>query len=100
MIEFTTSENTLNCVFQGRLGADNADTLSNKITKEINSQDNDDLKVTFDLQNVDYIASSFIRICVTTAKQLDEGNFSIINTNPMIKKVFKIAGLDEILNVS
>ena len=56
--------------------------------------------VNFDIKDVEYIASSFIRICVSTAKQLANKNFSIVNTIPMIKKVFKIAGLEKLLNVS
>jgi len=91
------------CEFHGRLGADNAleltDTLQ-KVVDEYKSENKSNMKVQFNLQDVNYIASSFIRICVSTAKQLNEGNFSISNTSPMIKKTFKIAGLDKILNVS
>jgi len=102
MIDFkyNITENFLNCKFKGRMGADNAEGLTKMLQDKIEEFDTDNLKINFDLKDVDYIASSFIRICVLTAKQLSEGNFSISNTNPMIKKVFKIAGLDEILKVS
>ena len=56
--------------------------------------------IIFDLQNVDYISSSFIRICVSVAKQAGPGQFSITNCQPFIKKTFKISGLDDILNVT
>ncbi len=56
--------------------------------------------IIFDLQNVDYISSSFIRICVSVAKQARPGQFSIINCQPFIKKTFKISGLDDILHVT
>ncbi len=100
MMDFRKSENTLDCVLKGRMGTDRAEETLQIIQDKIEEFDRDDLKVNFDLKDVDYIASSFIRICVTTAKQLGEGNFSISNTTPMIKKVFKVAGLHEILNVS
>ncbi len=58
------------------------------------------LKAVFDLEGVDYIASAFIRICVKASKTLKKENFSIVNTDPQVKKVFKIAGLDEQFNVS
>ncbi len=58
------------------------------------------LKAVFDLQGVDYIASAFIRICLKTSKTVKKENFSIVNTDPQVKKVFKIAGLDEQFNVS
>lgn len=98
--DFNKTANTLTCSLEGRLGADNAEELSKIIHDKIDEYKNDDLKIIFNLRDVDYIASSFIRICVATAKQLQKGYFSISNTNPMIIKVFKIAGLDEILNVT
>ena len=57
-------------------------------------------KIVFDLREVDYIASSFIRICVSHAKQAGPGRFSIVNCQPFVKKTFKISGLDEILNIT
>jgi len=57
-------------------------------------------KVCFDLQGVDYVASAFLRICVTTSKQVGDSNFFIVNTQPAIKKIFKIAGLEQVLNIS
>lgn len=99
-MDFRKSENTLHCVLNGRLGLDSTEGLSQKIQNEIVESGIDDLKINFNLKDVDYVSSSFIRICVATAKQLDDGNFSITNTNPLIKKVFKITGLHEILNVS
>lgn len=100
MMDFKKSENTLDCFLKGRMGTDNTEGLSQIIQGEIDDFCIDDLRINFDLKDVDYVASSFIRICVATAKQLGEGNFTISNTSPLIKKVFKIAGLHEILNVS
>jgi anti-anti-sigma factor len=56
--------------------------------------------IIFDLQEVEYVSSSFIRICVSVAKEAGKGHFSIINCQPFVKKTFKISGLDEVLNVS
>jgi len=98
--DYKKTENFLKCTFKGRMGADNAQELSKQIQDKIQEISAEGLKVNFDLKDVDYIASSFIRICVITAKHLAAGSFSISKTNPMIKKVFKIAGLDEMLNVS
>ena len=56
-------------------------------------------KIIFDLDRVEYIASAFIRICLIVAENVGYENFSIINTMPFIKKVFKMAGLDKKLQV-
>ncbi len=57
-------------------------------------------QILFDLGQVDYVSSGFMRLCVQTAKQMQQGSFRIINTKPLVMKVFKVAGLDELLNVS
>jgi anti-anti-sigma factor len=53
----------------------------------------------FDLSGVEYIASSFVRICVGYAKLAQPGKFSIVNCQPFVKKTFKISGLDGMLNI-
>jgi anti-anti-sigma factor len=56
--------------------------------------------ITFDMQDVEYIASSFLRICRKAADKVEEGNFTIINTAAPVSKIFRIAGLSKILNIS
>lgn len=101
-----TPEKKLTCTFTGRLDTNAclqiADEITNKMT-EIKDPATDlpnDYHIIFDLKEVNYISSSYIRICVNTAKKAEKGKFCIINSDPFIKKTFKIAGLDEMLNVS
>lgn len=56
-------------------------------------------KVIFDLSQVDYVASSFIRICVQYARAVGSERFSVANCQPFVKKTFKISGLDAVLNI-
>jgi len=106
MVEFIFNkpDNSLVCAFKGRIGTDVNEAVSARLTEKIGDCRNSmteplELKVCFDLKNVTFIASSFIRICIATSRQVTAGNFNIINAIPVIKKTFKIAGLDEILNV-
>ena len=103
MVTFNYNEESkaITATFVGRLDTLAVQKLSeivqvNLPMKEGKSED----KIIFDLREVDYISSSFIRICVSIAKQAGPGQFSIIHSQPFIKKTFKISGLDEILNVS
>jgi len=100
--QFDETTKTLNCAFSGRMDSLNTKEIEEKLAQKVAevSGDKEELKVIFDLGGVDYIASAFIRVCLVTAKDITEGNFSITNTNPFIKKTFKIAGLETILNVS
>ncbi len=56
--------------------------------------------IIFDLDGVEYIASSFLRLCSKASHIVRSENFSVINVTPPVKKVFKIAGLAEALNLS
>jgi len=106
-IEYKEADNNLNFTFSGHLDTNTCTWINDAINKELISRKGvddpevkADFKATFDLLDVSYISSYFIRICILTAKQVKTGNFRIINCDPMIKKTFKIAGLDESLNVS
>ena len=107
MLEFKFEEkkNALQCIFNGHISGavcpkitDELEAGLNKIRKD--SEDIVSLKVVFDLKDVSYIASSFIRICMGMAKEFDTGRFSVVNCNPFIKKTFKIAGLDGVFNIT
>ncbi len=107
MIKFHHSphEKKLVCKFTGRMDTNVCIQIAVQITDKITeikdpAEPVHSGSIVFDLEEVNYIASSFIRICISTAKATDKGNFSITNSNPFIKKTFKIAGLDEMLNVS
>lgn len=67
--------------------------------KEIVIMLDDYEEIIFDLQNVEYIASSFLRLCGRASNKVKPGRFSIINVTPSVKKVFKIAGLADRLNL-
>jgi len=96
-----SEEKVLTLVFKGRMDFLAATKLNEIIEAEPFMKFwQQELKIVFDLGEVDYIASSFIRICVSHAKQAGPEMFSIINCQPFIKKTFKISGLDEILNIS
>lgn len=102
---FDPEAKIIRCKFQGRM-----DTLRSNGAMEAFKNDFDgllssgvrakELKICFDLSGVDYISSSFLRLCISSTRGIKQANFSIINTAPEIMKVFKIAGLDGLLNVS
>ena len=98
---YNDSEKVLSAVFSGRLDTLAVQKLSEVIQVNLPGKDGkSEDKIVFDLRDVDYISSSFIRICVSVAKQAGPGQFSIAHCQPFIKKTFKISGLDDILNVT
>ena len=53
--------------------------------------------VVFNLEGVEFVSSSFLRLCVYASRQAGDGNFHVTNVDPNIKRVFKIAGFDSML---
>lgn len=100
---YNETTHTQTCKFFGKLDTDISGKLQpeieEKIIRHFVPQSESRLKVVFDFSEVEFVTSSFIRLCVLYAKKVGKANFSIINSNPLIKKTFKIAGLDGELNL-
>jgi anti-anti-sigma factor len=101
IFDYNSEEKIIKVVFSGRMDYLAVQKLSEILQSEpmIKNFSSED-KIIFDIQEVDYIASSFIRICVMYAKLAGHDRFSITNCQPFVKKTFKISGLDEVLNIS
>ncbi|MFH1653579.1 MAG: STAS domain-containing protein [Pseudomonadota bacterium] len=106
MVEFNFEPqgSTVTCMFKGRMDS----TASMEANKQISAKldeiskevDLKNIKVVFNLKEVDYISSAFMRICLQTVQTITQENFSIKETSPFVMKVFKMTGLDKDLNVS
>lgn len=104
MVEFHFEESTqtLLCRFEGRMDT----VISGNVTEAFNAQlsglkgKTETLKIVFDIKGVDYVASSFLRLSLLAAKGAKKGNFSILNAAPQVLKVFQVARLSSLLNVS
>ena len=47
-----------------------------------------------DMEEVSFVASAFLHLCILAAKIVGADHIRMINVSPMLQKVFKIAGLD------
>ena len=103
--DFDKNKNRLMCLFEERidsLNSPNAETDISQKIEEISSNQEikiEDMNLVFDLVKVDFVSSSFMRVCIIFAKRFKKENFKIINTKLMIKKTYKIAGFDKIMNI-
>lgn len=104
MVEFHFDQvkQTLLCRFDGRMDTVQSSAVAEKFTTAISGLKDKTamLNIVFDLRGVDYVASSFLRLSLVAAKGVRQGNFSIVHAAPPVLKVFKIAGLSSLLNVS
>ena len=102
IFDYDKNKNQLICKFDERM-----DSLSSPIAEKEISQKIDELSadftgtmnLVFDLNKVDFVSSAFMRVCIIFAKKIKKENFKIINTKLMIKKTYKIAGFDKLMNI-
>jgi len=93
MVTFTEQDNEIICTFTGQLGT--AEVMKDEPAVEQKLAQVRDRSVVFDLGKVSFVASSFLRLCLKTARAVGQGRFSMRNLTPEIKKVFVIRGLDK-----
>lgn len=98
MVHFDEQDHQIICTFTGQLNTAVLTTDAPAVEGRIAQAR--DCSVAFDLNGVTFIASSFLRLCVQTAKAVGAGRFSIRNLSPEVKKVFVICGLDKQLKIS
>jgi len=96
MNKYIRDNNLLTCILSGKIDTLNCSVLENEISE--NMKDNI-TSVVFNLQEVDYISSTFLRIVIKMVKLLSKENFVISNVQPSVMKVFKIANLTEIIKI-
>ena len=90
MIEYKNENDRLVCVFQGRMDTITAMKLENEVDINVRKAKK---PVVFDLAGVDYVSSSFIRLCLRAAKCAGHGNFRIANAPDFVRKLFAVVGL-------
>jgi anti-anti-sigma regulatory factor len=101
-MEFLEVDNTLHCLFLGKLDGNVCSEIEQPLLKRVSDFKNDraSVRLTFDLANVVYISSAFLRICLICCRTFGTNSFSITNVSDEIHDVFRISGCSEMMNVT
>jgi anti-anti-sigma factor len=97
MVNYNLTDDKLICTFSGILNSAECQIWSEELILKIRQAEK---PIAFDMKDVEYIASSFLRICIHVPKSIGTENFSLINVSPHVKKVFKLSGFDKHLNIN
>ncbi len=98
MVYFTQQGQELVCTFTGQV--DTMAMMKDEPAVLEKVQQARDCSVAFDLAEVTFVASSFLRLCLKTAKVVGADRFAVRNVAPEIKRVFVIAGLDKLITIT
>ena len=93
-VVFYETDNGLKCAFTCRMDA--AASLSLEPVLRAKFEEVEGKRIVFDLEQVDFIGSSFLRLCLIAAKR-SHGDFAVLNACQGVKGVFRVAGLDALL---
>jgi anti-anti-sigma factor len=94
--QYDAAARAIRFTFSGRMDTAASAAAADQVARELaacGAIPGQSLTVQFDLQAVDFVGSTFMRICIAAAKKGDR--LAILNTSPMVAKTFKIAGLDQ-----
>ena len=97
LVDLVETAQELKCLFLQRMDTLNTAKLDKAVLAKLASPGVK--KIVFDLAKVDYIDSSFLRLCVRVSKA-GPGEFAIVNVTPTVRKVLTIAGFENLAEIS
>lgn len=101
ILEFVETDKELKCVFLTRMDTLTCSKIEKEYTDRITAASGK--RIVFDIAKVDYVASSFLRLCIIATKDAAKnsvGKLMITNCAPSIRKVIKISGFENVADIS
>ncbi len=90
------NEKELTITVKGKIDTINAPDFENEIMDEIGKFDS----LILNLNDLEYISSSGLRVLIAVEKKLSSENIPVtIKVNEIIKEIIVISGLDKVLNI-
>jgi len=99
MVKVKLEDKKLVFSFPNRLDTAVVMEIETEVMKKLEEEKKSVKTVVFDLKDVEYISSSFLRLCVNVGRGKEENDLVIINVSPIVFKVFKMAGFDKIFKI-
>lgn len=100
-VSFDSSSKTLTFVFRGRLNGDicikNDPEIESAIEVALKENPPQTVSIIFDIGQVDYVSSLFLRVVITAAKKVAKGKFKLTGANPFVRKMIEMSGLDRLI---
>ena len=99
MTTFEETSDTIYCRFSGDINSIACTDVSTVLAEHLDDvlTRKPGICVRFDLKETRYICSSFLRLCLLYCKKAGKEHFRIENASEDIKKIFGIAGLNELI---
>ena len=102
LLQFSERDNTLFCLFTGKLDGYVCSEIEQDLLQSVSQfkSRHETIQIVFDLTEVVYISSAFLRICLICHRTMGCNSFSITNASEPMYNVFRISGFAEMMNVT
>jgi len=101
-MQFFEIENTLNCLFSGRLDEQICSEIEHDLIQRVSDfkKDREDVQLNFDLAEVIFISSPFLRLCLICFRIFGKDSFVVTNVSAEIHQVFHISGFTDMMHIT
>lgn len=96
IVQFADGDKEFVCAFVGPLNAERCQQVQEDLIRKIEATAG---VINFDMNEVTFASSSFLRIVLTVNKRVGKERLKISNVDPNVKKVFKMSGLWDALGM-
>lgn len=98
LMEVKQGDGSLIFKFEGELRTDVCMPLQDEVDGRLNALGEDSAtRIVFDLQDVPYASSLFMRIVLKTVHRVGRDRLAVVNANPFVQGIFRTAALQELL---
>ena len=95
-VEYKVDNDILTCTFTGRYDTTASMAVEDEVFDKVQRTD---LPVIFDMKNVDYISSAFLRLCIKVTRAAKNNDAKVINAAKFVEEGFAMTGLDRIMKI-
>ncbi len=90
--------------FRGRLDTEVSTELSSRVLSVLDrempaGEERRQWKIVFDLDEVVFVSSLFLRVCFIAVKNAEKGNFSIVHASQQVNSILKMSGLEKVTRI-
>ena len=100
-LSFDSASRTMTFVFSGRLNSDiclkNDPDIESAIERILKENPPQTVSIVFDIAQVDYVSSLFLRTVIKAFQEVAKGKFKLTGASPLVRKMIETSGLGRLI---
>jgi len=96
VLECEDTPESLVCRFSGRIDTNAANEMENSLLEKVGMADK---PVVFDFSGLEYVASSFLRLCVKVVRVLGSSRLRVVGASGEIVRILEMTGFSKLMDI-